>query len=215
MTSVSWLPECPSLPAGDFSSPTVRPVWDGVLLHYTAGGSGRKTAHWARGRIGRSWHFLGCRDGSFVQQVSLAHIAWHAGHSEWPHSDGETYSGANGYAVGIELANHGRLERVGDKFFYSLGGKRYPYQGATPEFATLTFDNRQSVEGWWEPYSERQIEGLIVLLSSLKAVGVPLRLFGHEDVAVPFGARKFDPGPLFPWERLQGAQKRRTRATRP
>jgi len=52
-----------------------------------------------------------------------------------------------------------------------------------------------------EPYSERQVESLLLLLSDLKArYKIPAANFvGHGDIAL---GRKNDPGRTFPWKRL-------------
>lgn len=57
---------------------------------------------------------------------------------------------------------------------------------------------------YWQPYSEAQIEALIVLLKDLvKRHDLPLdSIIGHSDIAPQ---RKVDPGPLFPWRRLAEA----------
>jgi N-acetylmuramoyl-L-alanine amidase len=199
------------LEAGNYSNRDGKAI-DGIVLHYTGGGSGRKTAHWAREPIGRSWHFLGCRDGKFIQQVPLTMAAWHAGRSEWLHSNGEMYSGANRYTIGIELANHGCLEKVGGQFYYEVSGNMFRYHRAPPVQAQLRFDNGNGLGGWWEPYSEEQLLGLDKLLDSLENIGIPRRLVGHEEIAMPFGLRKFDPGPLFPWGRYGRENGRRTTA---
>lgn len=54
---------------------------------------------------------------------------------------------------------------------------------------------------YWYPYSEAQVQSLIVLLKDISkrhAIS-PHSIIGHSDIA-PF--RKLDPGPLFPWKRL-------------
>ncbi|WP_313409394.1 N-acetylmuramoyl-L-alanine amidase [Stutzerimonas kunmingensis] len=53
----------------------------------------------------------------------------------------------------------------------------------------------------WYPYSEEQIDALVVLLKDIMArhdlkLGA---IIGHSDIAPQ---RKVDPGPLFPWKRL-------------
>ncbi|MDO9323102.1 MAG: N-acetylmuramoyl-L-alanine amidase [Pseudomonas sp.] len=56
----------------------------------------------------------------------------------------------------------------------------------------------------WQPYSEAQIEALIVLLKDIVSRHkLPLgSIIGHSDIAPQ---RKTDPGPLFPWQRLAAA----------
>ncbi|PTT95013.1 N-acetylmuramoyl-L-alanine amidase, partial [Pseudomonas sp. HMWF005] len=53
----------------------------------------------------------------------------------------------------------------------------------------------------WYPYSEAQIQSLIVLLKDIsKRHGISAQhIIGHSDIAP---LRKLDPGPLFPWKRL-------------
>lgn len=56
----------------------------------------------------------------------------------------------------------------------------------------------------WYPYSEQQIDALIVLLKDImQRHGLkPGAIIGHSDIAPQ---RKVDPGPLFPWKRLADA----------
>lgn len=56
----------------------------------------------------------------------------------------------------------------------------------------------------WQPYTDAQIDALIVLLKDLVARHqLPLdSIIGHSDIAPQ---RKVDPGPLFPWQRLAQA----------
>ncbi|MBB3103821.1 N-acetylmuramoyl-L-alanine amidase [Azomonas macrocytogenes] len=56
----------------------------------------------------------------------------------------------------------------------------------------------------WYPFSEKQIDALIVLLKDImQRHGLkPGAIVGHSDIAPQ---RKVDPGPLFPWKRLADA----------
>ncbi|MGE8496875.1 MAG: N-acetylmuramoyl-L-alanine amidase [Pseudomonas sp.] len=57
---------------------------------------------------------------------------------------------------------------------------------------------------YWQPFSEAQIDQLIVLLKDImQRHQLPLgSILAHSDVAPQ---RKVDPGPLFPWKRLADA----------
>jgi N-acetylmuramoyl-L-alanine amidase len=121
---------------------------------------------------GNSGHYYIDRDGSVFQYVPLERIAHHV-------------RGYNTRAIGIELVNTGRY----------------------PDW----HDSRHQAMD--EPYTEAQIESLIALLQTLQADLPSLRqIAGHEDLdratepaaddpAVQV-ARKRDPGPLFPWQRV-------------
>lgn len=56
----------------------------------------------------------------------------------------------------------------------------------------------------WYPYSDKQIDALIVLLRGIvqRYHINPKNVLGHSDIAP---LRKVDPGPLFPWQRLAQA----------
>lgn len=121
---------------------------------------------------GNSGHWYIDRDGGVQQWIAPERVAHHV-------------RGLNARSVGIELVNRGR----------------YPH---------WLHADHQAMD---EPYPEAQIEALLALLDRLRQTLPALRwIAGHEDLdtaQVPaedaptvLVARKRDPGPLFPWERV-------------
>jgi N-acetylmuramoyl-L-alanine amidase len=121
---------------------------------------------------GNSGHYYIDRDGSCHRYAAPDRIAHHV-------------RGYNPRSIGVELVN----------------GGRHPHW----------LDSRhQAME---EPYPDVQVDALIQLLQALQAELPTLRyIAGHEDLdtaMVPASddpailvARKRDPGPLFPWQRV-------------
>ena len=69
------------------------------------------------------------------------------------------------------------------------------------EIVNPGFKDAPNGERLWYPYSEAQVQSLIVLLKDIsKRYAIsPRNIIGHSDIAP---LRKLDPGPLFPWKRL-------------
>lgn len=182
------------------SSPNQNPhtgEWKGIVLHYTAGSGYRSTVSWLKNPAAKSSsHFVIGRNGQIVQLVDLEHESWHAGRTRYKNASNHT-------TIGIELANHGLLVQKGSALYYRVGGNLIPYDGKS-RWATLIIGENTEVSGYWEPYPLNQIGALIWLLSELRTKhGIPLTLYGHEDICQPLG-RKTDPGPLFPWHAMPG-----------
>ena len=185
---------------------------DGVVLHDTGGGSAAGTIRWFANPQSRvSAHFVVGRSGRIVQMVPLERAAWHAGIAEMV-VKGEARGNPNLCSVGIELANHGYLQRDSDgDFWWELGREMKPYRRAPPSSSTLVYDNGMKVEGWWERYPDGQLESLDWLLGELAGAGCPNNIVGHEEIAMPLG-RKRDPGPLFAWGHIERSMGQRTHA---
>lgn len=178
---------------------------EGVVWHYTAGGSAVGSVRWLRmPEAQASAHFVVGRDGIVVQLVSLERCAWHAGTSELLHPTlGECMGNVGQFTIGVEVACFGLLERDSEgSFWVQVGRRRLPYSGPAPEYATLRFDSGHEVSGWWEPYTDLALESCRRLHQRLcEFLGHDLWMVGHQDVAMPLG-RKIDPGPLWPRDLL-------------
>jgi N-acetylmuramoyl-L-alanine amidase len=134
---------------------------------------------------GNSGHYYIDYDGSVHRYVADERIAHHT-------------RGYNPRSIGIELSNRGRW----------------------PDWLD---SRRQQMD---EPYTAAQIEALLLLLQQLRHDHPSLRwIAGHEELdttEVPASddarlrvRRKRDPGPLFPWERLDHSGLQRFVAPEP
>jgi N-acetylmuramoyl-L-alanine amidase len=121
---------------------------------------------------GNSGHYYIDRDGALYRYVAPTRIAHHT-------------RGYNERSIGVELVNRGRY----------------------PDW----LDTRS--QAMTEPYTEAQIASLVALIRQLRRELPNLRwVAGHEDLdtadvpasddAARTVKRKRDPGPLFPWRRL-------------
>lgn len=127
----------------------------------------------ADSQTGNSGHFYVDRDGSVIRYVRPERIAHHV-------------RGYNPRSIGIELVNSGRY----------------------PDW----LDSRHQAMD--EPYADAQILALIALLHALRGELPNLQwIAGHEDLDTAqvaasddparTVARKRDPGPQFPWARVE------------
>ena len=104
--------------------------------------------------------------------------AWHAGRSYWAGEES-----LNSRSIGIEIVNLSRCETPADETVY-----------------TPVEDNCR-----FKAFTDDQIELVIGLLTDILAryPGIDaVDVIGHADIAP---ARRYDPGPLFPWQRLYEA----------
>ena len=160
-----------------------------LIMHYTAGSSAEGSVSWMCNPAAKAAaHLVIGRDGSLTQLAPFNRITWHAGKSEW-----EGRSGLNGFSIGIELDNAGKLERVGSRWISAVSKRAYPDDDVLVD--NHKHDRPGTPPIGWHEYSEAQLEvaaqvGLLLMEKyALKDV------LGHEDIAA---GRKADPGPAFP-----------------
>ncbi|WP_322895196.1 MULTISPECIES: N-acetylmuramoyl-L-alanine amidase [unclassified Yoonia] len=135
-----------------------------------------------------SVHFVLERDGKVVQQVPTNRRANHAGKSTFHGTDN-----VNGFSIGIELVNVGRMTGSPDaahavtwfKERFDTGQPDIEYV-STPEHGTA----------WWQDYTPEQIAALIDLLSGLFGYVKSLKYITTHWYISP--GRKTDTNPLFP-----------------
>jgi N-acetylmuramoyl-L-alanine amidase len=160
-----------------------------LVMHYTSGGTALSSANWFRSPAnpGSSAHLVIDRDGSVIQCVDLTRIAWHAGVSVW-----KKRSNLNRFAIGIELANWGALQRKGQGWA-SYTGVRI----ADPVLARHRNGNPEGSRGpiGWERFPPAQIASATAVARAILAAFPTIReIVGHDDIAP---GRKVDPGPAF------------------
>lgn len=164
-----------------------------VILHDTAGRLDKgSSANYLATTSKASVHFVIERDGTITQQVPTNRRASHAGQS--------VYHGrrdCNGFSIGIEIVNPGRMTRTGDGLALTWWGQ--VFKDADHPLVAMTTPEHGT--GVWMAYSEAQ---MIVLEALLKALfeGIPtLRDITTHWYVSP--GRKVDTNPLFPLDAIR------------
>lgn len=167
-----------------------------VILHDTAGPltKGNSAAYLRDNDAKVSVHFVIERDGTIVQQVPTNRRASHAGKSSY-HGRPD----CNGFAIGIEIVNPGKMESVRGSAFQArawwgqvFSTEDFPIEGrSTPEHGP----------GLWMAYSQEQISAVIQLLETLFRDITSLRDIRTHWYVSP--GRKTDTNPLFPLEAVR------------
>jgi N-acetylmuramoyl-L-alanine amidase len=160
-----------------------------LVMHYTAGSSAEGAVAWLCNPAARAAaHLVIGRDGGITQLAAFNRIAWHAGQSQWAGR-----SGLNGFSIGIELDNAGKLEQVGKRWISSVSKREY-----SPD-EVLVANHKNDRPGTppcgWHEYSEVQLDAASEVGVLLMQKYALLDVLGHEDIAP---GRKADPGPAFP-----------------
>jgi N-acetylmuramoyl-L-alanine amidase len=160
-----------------------------LVMHYTAGSSAEGSVAWMCNPAARAAaHLVIGRDGRITQLAPFNRVTWHAGQSQWAGR-----SGLNGFSIGIELDNAGKLERTGGQWRSAISKRIYADDDVL--VANHKHDHPGAPLRGWHEYSETQLDAaaevglLLVRKYGLKDV------LGHEDIAP---GRKSDPGPAFP-----------------
>lgn len=187
----------------------------GVVLHFTAAGSGKGTAEYFgmksyeyKGKtyqVNASSHEVIDRDGTVYQTVRMLDRAWHAGPATlWKGEPLAKGVNVNDFTIGIEIANWGELKpdpaRPGFYMNYLnrpfTAGLLHHHQGkASPR------SPRALPPSVWEAYPEAQIASVIQVLKVITHLYPHIKredILGHEEIQ----GNKSDPGPAFPWGRV-------------
>ncbi|MGR3435253.1 MAG: N-acetylmuramoyl-L-alanine amidase [Shimia sp.] len=172
-----------------------------VVLHDTAGRLDRfNSRDYLASNNGPkvSVHFVIERDGTVSQLVPTNRRANHAGRSRY---NGREW--CNGFSIGIELVNAGRMTDSSPdddgSFARAWWGEEFEWaDGIEFEYAATKEHGR----GLWMSYPEAQIDALIDLLDALFAYEpLPLKdIVSHWYISP---GRKVDTNPFFPLEQIR------------
>ncbi len=159
-----------------------------LVMHFTAGRDAASSIAALCNKASKaSAHVVIGRDGGVTQLVPFNRVAWHAGVSRWL-----GLAGMNRYAIGIELDNAGRLDRVGSRW-------QAWFKASYPDDEVLVATHKHAPPGTppcgWHTYTEVQMAAALEVAALLVAKYALRDVLGHEDIAP---GRKVVPGPDFP-----------------
>lgn len=161
----------------------------GVVIHWTGGTSfsgAVRTLVTSKRKV--SCHFMvGTKPGEILQAVSIRRCAWHAGLSKLPpnlqhHVTGFNEPSVNRITIGVECVHPGWM--TNGVSYFRTPYHRMEWQGITRHF----FE--------WPP---QLVTNLYIVLRSLgNQPWFPLQFAVGHDTVSP--GRKWDPGPLLPYD---------------
>ena len=166
-----------------------------IVVHFTADHlKPDDTVSWFRNTASKvSAHLVLGRDGSVTQMVEFDKRAWHCDPSQW---NGKSH--VNGFSIGIEVDNPGRLEIRGSEGV-AWFGERFGRE----EYGLVEHTSDKYGHALWMPFTETQMANLRAIISALlEAYPSIVDIRGHDEICVP-ARRKNDPGPLMDMESLR------------
>jgi N-acetylmuramoyl-L-alanine amidase len=173
-----------------------------LVLHYTVSWPASAViAGFRRPASRASAHLVLDLDGQFTQMVPFHRQAWHAGVSEW-----RGRQKLNHWSLGIEIVNPGPVF-PGESVTID-DNKRTWKGGFKPGPTDPALLPKGCPKHWkhWATYDASQIQALESVCRELVVEYGLKEIVGHSDVSP---GRKFDPGPIFPMERIRTAAFRR------
>lgn len=187
VTAAHWIDTAIKEPIAGGSEMKIRRC---VVTHFTAGATAKSSInYWRSLTSGICAHLVIDRDGTIYQCRPFNRTCGHAGVSRWKDpKTGILYKNANGYSIGIEIANAGDNEALAKKW------SKLP-------LLTAKHRNGGPVRKW-ENYTPEQISAVKSLCQTLVARYNLDDVTGHDCIAPE---RKNDPGPAFPIQDIRKA----------
>jgi len=160
-----------------------------IVIHYTASGLMQPTINYLITKeVNASAHLIIGRDGTIAQLVPFNIQAWHAGKSNY-----KGLNGLNGYSIGIELINRGKLMCLSNTYYDA-------YAHIVPKEDVFTYTEKNKKPTYWQRYTVPQLIALQqvceLLLNEYQQIN---DIIGHSDIT----SRKLDPGPAFPMQEFK------------
>lgn len=158
-----------------------------IVCHYTAGATMKgAVARFSNPANKVSAHVVLERDGTLTQMVPFNIRAFHAGESSWNGKES-----VNGFSIGIECVNWGKLVKKQNGLCYSYAGALIPSTDVyTAHDGTV-----------WHKFPQVQLDALWSLAGALvNTYRTITEVVDHQMVAP---TRKIDCGPAFPLKLLK------------
>jgi N-acetylmuramoyl-L-alanine amidase len=171
-----------------------------IVLHDTAGRleKGSSVAWFASEDCTTSAHVVVERDGTITQCVPFNRVAYHAGASEW-----QGRKSCNGFSIGIEIVNPGKLDTEGRAWFHKTSRDPRKWQKPFPVPDLKRVKTNEHGDGRWMDYTPAQIAAVTELCKALRAAYPKIADITTHWFIAP--GRKVDTNPLFPVDRLRAA----------
>ncbi|WP_047308842.1 N-acetylmuramoyl-L-alanine amidase [Rhodopseudomonas palustris] len=172
-----------------------------IVIHDTASGlTDSGDVSWLTNPAAKvSAHVVVARDGRITQLVPFNVVAWHAGQSVWK---GRKF--LNGFAIGIEIDNPGKLQKVADGVYKSAVCTIDTNKD--PSLVVKYAKTAAHGAGYWLMYSDAQIEAVKELCAAICAEYQISDIVTHWMISP---GRKIDTNPLYPLDDLRNAVLRR------
>lgn len=165
-----------------------------IVLHDTASGlNDGGPISWLTNPVSKvSAHVVIGRDGKITQLVPFNVKAWHAGQSTWA---GRPL--LNGFSIGIEIVNPGKLQQVAPGIYKGVG---IYDTNKHPSLVVKRAKTAAHGDGFWLAYTDAQVAAVHDLCEGLcKSYGIK-EILTHWLISP---GRKIDTNPLFPLEQLR------------
>lgn len=158
-----------------------------IVVHDTAGRLDKfSSVKWfASLQCKTSAHFTIERDGTITQQVPTDRKAFHAGASKWGGR-----SMCNGFTIGIEIVNPGKLDKEGKAWF-----------GKATDLPLVKKSTKEHGDGYWLPYTPEQIDAVKKLCRAIVEANADCNEIVTHWMISP--KRKIDTNPLFPLDEVR------------